>query len=558
MLHVRGIIKSRYIRAEVGKMEVICVPKVYNTTAVCIPKEHYMVNLDERLKKIKVFVDAGKYFTINRARQYGKTTTLRALYLYLQGEYYVVSMDFQTFGSAEFQTETIFSRSFANSFLRSLKRNPVNKTEQLNEAMAQLEKSVASQNDFFALKALFEQLGDICAVSDKPIVLMIDEVDSALNNQVFLDFLAQLRTQYMERDIYPTFRSVILAGVYDVKNLRGKIRPEDEHRYNSPWNIAADFDISMSFSKNEIAGMLTEYEADYKTGMNVDEMAGLLFDDTSGYPFLVSRLCQLMDEVVCKKETYGSKSAAWTKEGFYEAQRLILAEKNMLFESLSEKLVSYPELNDMLKSLLFTGKPIVFNYYEPSIGVASMFGFVKNKNGMLVVANRIFETWLYNFYLSAADMQKKEIYAASLMDKNQFIVNGCLNMRLILEKFVVHFHDLYGDQNETFLEEEGRKYFLLYLRPIINGTGNYYIEAQTRGQKRTDVIVDYRGHQYVIEMKIWRGQEYNNRGEKQLAGYLDDYHVNKGYMVSFNFNRKKKTGIREIVFNDKVIIEAVV
>lgn len=558
MLHVRGIIKSRYIRAEAGKMEVICVPKVFNTTAVCIPKEHYMVNLDERLKKIKVFVDAGKYFTINRARQYGKTTTLRALYLYLQGEYYVVSMDFQTFGSAEFQTETIFSRSFANSFLRSLKRNPVNKTEQLNEAMAQLEKSVASQNDFFALKALFEQLGDICAVSDKPIVLMIDEVDSALNNQVFLDFLAQLRAQYMERDIYPTFRSVILAGVYDVKNLRGKIRPEDEHRYNSPWNIAADFDISMSFSKNEIAGMLTEYEADYKTGMNVDEMAGLLFDDTSGYPFLVSRLCQLMDEVVCKKETYGSKSAAWTKEGFYEAQRLILAEKNMLFESLSEKLVSYPELNDMLKSLLFTGKPIVFNYYEPSIGVASMFGFVKNKNGMLVVANRIFETWLYNFYLSAADMQKKEIYAASLMDKNQFIVNGCLNMRLILEKFVVHFHDLYGDQNETFLEEEGRKYFLLYLRPIINGTGNYYIEAQTRGQKRTDVIVDYRGHQYVIEMKIWRGQEYNNRGEKQLAGYLDDYHVNKGYMVSFNFNRKKKTGIREIVFNDKVIIEAVV
>ena len=558
MLHVRGIIKSRYIRAEAGKMEVICVPKVFNTTAVCIPKEHYMVNLDERLKKIKVFVDAGKYFTINRARQYGKTTTLRALYLYLQGEYYVVSMDFQTFGSAEFQTETIFSRSFANSFLRSLKRNPVNKTEQLNEAMAQLEKSVASQNDFFALKALFEQLGDICAVSDKPIVLMIDEVDSASNNQVFLDFLAQLRAQYMERDIYPSFRSVILAGVYDVKNLRGKIRPEDEHRYNSPWNIAADFDISMRFSKNEIAGMLTEYEADYKTGMNVDEMAGLLFDDTSGYPFLVSRLCQLMDEVVCKKETYGSKSAAWTKEGFYEAQRLILAEKNMLFESLSEKLVSYPELNDMLKSLLFTGKPIVFNYYEPSIGVASMFGFVKNKNGMLVVANRIFETWLYNFYLSAADMQKKEIYAASLMDKNQFIVNGCLNMRLILEKFVVHFHDLYGDQNETFLEEEGRKYFLLYLRPIINGTGNYYIEAQTRGQKRTDVIVDYRGHQYVIEMKIWRGQEYNNRGEKQLAGYLDDYHVNKGYMVSFNFNRKKKTGIREIVFNDKVIIEAVV
>ena len=53
--------------------------------------------------------------------------------------------------------------------------------------------------------------------------LMIDEVDSASNNQVFLDFLAQLRAQYIERDIQPTFRAVILAGVYDVKNLRRKI-----------------------------------------------------------------------------------------------------------------------------------------------------------------------------------------------------------------------------------------------------------------------------------------------------------------------------------------------
>ena len=99
-------------------------------------------------------------------------------------------------------------------------------------------------------------------------------------------------------------------------------------------------------------------------------------------------------------------------------------------------------------------------------------------------------------------MQMEEIYSAALMDKNQFIVNGHLNMRLILEKLVTHFTDLYGDSDETFVEEEGRKYFLLYLRPIINGTCNYYVESRTRERKRTDVIVDYHGEQYVIEMKI--------------------------------------------------------
>ena len=124
--------------------------------------------------------------------------------------------------------------------------------------------------------------------------------------------------------------------------------------------------------------------------------------------------------------------------------------------------------------------------------------------------------------------------------------------------FVVHFNDLYGDKDEAFIEEEGRKYFLLYLRPIINGTGNYYIEARTRELKRTDVIVDYCGEQYIIELKIWHGNEYNSRGEKQLVGYLDDYHTNKGYMVSFNFNKKKQIGVKELVIGDKILIEAVV
>ena len=56
---------------------------------------------------------------------------------------------------------------------------------------------------------------------------------------------------------------------------------------------------------------------------------------------------------------------------------------------------------------------------------------------------------------------------------------------------------------KKFIEENGRKLFLLYLKPIINGTGNYYIEARTRDSRRTDVIVDYKGKRFIIELKIW-------------------------------------------------------
>ena len=58
--------------------------------------------------------------------------------------------------------------------------------------------------------------------------------------------------------------------------------------------------------------------------------------------------------------------------------------------------------------------------------------------------------------------------------------------------------------------------------------------------------MDYLGKQYVIELKIWRGNEYNKRGEKQLAEYLEYYHLEKGYLLSFNFNKNKKTGLKEV------------
>lgn len=131
-------------------------------------------------------------------------------------------------------------------------------------------------------------------------------------------------------------------------------------------------------------------------------------------------------------------------------------------------------------------------------------------------------------------------------------------MEKVLRKFVEHFTEIYADSDDKIVEDNGRRLFLLYLKPIINGTGNYYIEARTRDLRRTDVIIDYLGRQSIVEMKIWHGNEYNKRGEKQLLGYLEDYHLDKGHMLSFNFNKNKSVGVKEIRIGDKVIVEAVV
>lgn len=303
--------------------------------------------------------------------------------------------------------------------------------------------------------------------------------------------------------------------------------------------------------------MLREYEADHQTGMDTLQIAKLLYDYTSGYPYLVSRLCWLMDEKIGGGGEQ-AKKYAWNKEGFLEAVRMLLLENNTLFESMIGKLADYPELEQMLKALLFFGKPVSYNPTNQMIGFALMFGFVKNADGNVIPANRIFDILLYNHFLSLDELKSSEMYKASLLDKNIFVQDGHLNMQKILEKFILHFHDLYGSRQEAFLEEEGRRYFLLYLRPIINGTGNYYVEARTRSLGRTDIIVDYRGEQFVIETKIWRGNEYNLRGERQLSEYLEDYGLQTGYMLSFNFNKNKQIGIRNIEVGGRLLIEAVV
>ena len=512
--------------------------RYFNITGCCNPQEHYMVNLDSRLAQIKKMVDRGQYFSINKGRQYGKTTILKALREYLKNDYVVISMDFQFVSTSEFATENSFVKAFARLLWSRYHR------EMPSEIEKQI-KQMKSSLDYVEAD-LFVTLSEWCEISSKPIVLMIDEVDSASNNQVFLDFLAQLRGYYLERTEFPTFQSVILAGVHDIRNLRQKIRPDAEHKHNSPWNIASNFDIDMSFSVNDIAGMLTEYEQDHHTGMNIAKLSQLIYAYTSGYPVLVSSICKYMDE----------NQKNWTSENLISAVKAIIVSKIPLFESLINKLEDDQQLCNLLYRLLFQGEKFLFSAYDSAIQSAVMYGFVKNQNGSLEIANRIFETVIYDWFISSASTNSP-IFSEGVNDKNQFIQNGRLNMEKILEKFILHFNDIYGSQPDKF-KEDGRKLFLLYLRPIINGTGNYYIEAQTRDQKRTDVIIDYLGKQYIIELKIWRGEEYNMEGEKQIAEYLNYYHLEKGYLLSFNFNKNKKSGMKTIQVNGKTVIEAVV
>lgn len=209
--------------------------RFFNTEGQCEPQIHYMVRLDDRLERIKqFFIDRGKYFVMSRGRQYGKTTTLCALEEYLGEEYLIVSMDFQGISTMEYSDEYAFTKAFMRMFMEALEEGGAAE-EDIKQAAAFAEST--EQN---TLGEMFYLISGICKSALKPIVLMIDEADNAGNNQVFIDFLSMLRKYYIKRKKKPIFHSVILAGVYDIKNLKLKIRPDEDRQYNSPWNIAAE------------------------------------------------------------------------------------------------------------------------------------------------------------------------------------------------------------------------------------------------------------------------------------------------------------------------------
>lgn len=519
--------------------------KKFNTNGLCYPDKHYMVDLNSRLSQIKNLIDHGDYFVFNRARQYGKTTFLRALKEYLHPDYITISMSFQKMSTAKFRDEEVFAQTFARNFIKKAE-DEAHKDQLSQKSLDNLEAMQKDERIAFDLTELFEGLSEICGTAQKPIVLMVDEVDQASNNQVFLDFLGQLREYYMTREETATFHSVILAGVYDIKNLRQKIRPEEMHRYNSPWNIAVPFPIDMRFSPNDILTMLNDYEDEHHTGMNQPQIAEELYFYTGGYPYLVSCLCKILDETL----------QGWTVQNIHTAVHQLLKENNALFEDVIKNIRNHQDFSRLAEQILLHGATIFYEITNPTINMGTMFGILAEKDGKTVISNVIFETLILNYFTSVRATAALE--NSDYIEKSQYIHHGRLDMEKVLTRFAAFMKSEYRKEDGDFLEHQGRLLFLSFLRPIINGTGHYVVEPQTRQNKRMDILVFYGTEEFIIELKLWHGQAYEKKGYDQLIQYLDAREIYKGYLISFCRNRKQPQANKAFIYQSHELYEVII
>uniref|UniRef100_UPI0020747511 AAA family ATPase n=1 Tax=Clostridium sp. Marseille-Q2269 TaxID=2942205 RepID=UPI0020747511 len=469
--------------------------KRFNVTGTCIPEKHYMVDISNKLDSILELVNNEEYFIINRPRQYGKTTTLYLLEkrLNTMKEYLPIKISFEAIDTEAY--------SEVKKFLSSIMMQIVNyfrfsTNKEMYKFTKHHENKIITMNDFNIF------ITDLIEFSERKVVLIVDEVDKSSNNQLFLDFLGMLRSKYLLRNEGKdyTFHSVILAGVHDIKQAskisdfhmiaysweemsrsfltkRLKIRPDEEHKYNSPWNIASDFDIDMSFSVEEIKTMLDDYVENKSVDLDKEYYGEKIYFYTSGYPFLVTKLCKIIDEKIMDKN-----KLKWEKEYLELAVKELLEESNTNFDSLIKNIENNKDLQELIKKIILDGYRVTYNQDNPLITMGIIYGIFKNSKGKIQINNRIYEQRIYNYMVSLVQTKMNvQIYN----EKEKYLnKDRTLNVEKVLLSFQEFMKHEYSKKRETFLEEDGRLVFLAFLAPIINGNGFAFKEVKGGEEKR--------------------------------------------------------------------------
>jgi hypothetical protein len=500
--------------------------KEFNITGTCIPHRHYMADMSKKLDKIMAMISRGDYFTINRPRQYGKTTIIYLLQKQLEKipDYLAIDISFEGIDTPTYEKQERFIPTILEILSERL--------EFMQEKeLADFIDSNNKISDFNQLSAFFTKM---ILKSGRKVVLMIDEVDKSANNQLFLDFLGMLRSKYLRRNEGKdySFHSVILAGVHDIKSLKAKIRKGGKKMFNSPWNIAVNFKVDMALSTEEIASMLEEYSKEQNIEIDIPFFAEYLFYFTSGYPFLVSFLCKIIDEEILP----GKRKKEWKPEDLVQAVQMALMENNTNFESLVKNLENDPELYEFVYKIIMNEMEFAYNPRNAIIHFGEMYGIFREERGKTRIHNRLYEQLIYDYMSSNLETSGKvKLYTVSTSYIKE---DGSLNIEKMIRKFQGFMKEQYSRKDTAFIERNGRLLFLAFIKPIINGRGFDFKEVQISEEKRLDIVITFENKRYIIELKIWRGDSYHQEGIRQLCDYLDRQNETIGYLLIYDLGKE--------------------
>ena len=481
--------------------------RYFNTSGPNRPDQHYTLQRPNLVEKGIRIVKRERYFTIWAPRQTGKSTYFRILAKALVAEGYLVS-HINVEGKIE-STEAFLCQKISEQM-----------TADFNIKI-----------DAHRIDELFSQ---VCALPQKT-VFIIDEIEQ-LNPDIFNKFFHTVRACYHHREKH-ALKSVILVGV---ANISGIIQDNA-----SPFNIADNFNVPY-FTNEEVHELLGQHETE--SGQLFSTVVkDKIYHITAGQPGLVNGFALEMTTRYPEKPVFDYDNYLEI-ENYYLYEAIDKNVSNIVNKAKNEQ--------PYMEKLLFSESPQKFNIYDERIRFLHINGILKkdmhgNIEFWVPLYKKCLQMYFYPRMNGEAETIKENIVA-----RHYITPEGKVNMEKIMREYQA-YANLRGFRYFTERDAEGKPKglreaalmysFETYIQSFLQAVeGKSYLEPHV-ALGISDLIINIRGQEFVIEGKVFHTLSQFEKGKPQLAYYIKNLGLTEGVYLVFVKNTVTNSDVFEAV-----------
>jgi hypothetical protein len=296
-------------------------------------------------------------------------------------------------------------------------------------------------------------------------------------------------------------------------------------RSPSPFNIAESLTL-FNFTRDGIAALYGRHSE--ATGQAFEpEAVDRAWRWTEGQPWLVNALAKQAVERDLKNDFSKPVTAALIDGAAESLMRTPPTRIGSLLDKLTE-----PRVARVIEPML-TGGKLSAGALNDDIQLCKDLGLVKaNAAGTLVPANPIYADVIARFLNGRFQLGMPEDYAGRWMDGRRLDMNGLLKE---FQKYWSLNADALTDKG-AYKEAKPHLYLQAFLQRVANG-GAHIGREFALGRKRADLLIEYAGLSYPIEVKL--ADRNKKDALEQIAGYMDRCGAKEGWLVVFDRDPRK-------------------
>jgi len=479
-------------KVEIDRIKERGLMKFFNTAGPVNKTKHYKVDPLQRwdLEEILSLIENEKYFILHAPRQTGKTSSLLALQEYLnqEGKFLCLYVNVEVGQAARNNIASAITAII--SVLQSQSSEIVD-----GFSLGHIGDYVKKHGEDAALGIALQEL---CEFIQKPLVLLVDEIDSLVGNTL-ISVLRQLRAFYIKRPkSFPS--TVVLCGVRDIKDYRIQVDGQDIITGGSAFNIKSKSLRLGNFSEEDVRNLLEQHTAE--TGQIFEEDCySLMMNDTDGQPWLVNALAH---EVTYEMKENRDRNISITKEMLQIAKERLIQSRQTHLDQLADKLKEDRVRRVVLPMIL--GEEL--NYSTDDDLYCIDLGLIKNTSSGLKIANDIYKEIIPR---ELNHIQQRN-FLSRFSEPLWISQDGSIHTHTLFTMFKDFWNDnagIWGSNIEGYQEAAPQLITQAFLQRVANGKGSIHREYGI-AKKRTDLMLqwNYMVHgerkfqKIVLELKV--------------------------------------------------------